>query len=698
MESTLWSLRTLDSLLLAGPIALCLVACFGFFNWDFVALPLYALYRRATGRGASDFVPRGAGERPSALVVIPSLLRNRADFTAITTTVESCGDNGYPGQLTIVASVDGPDEAPALYQELRRWIAARRYPGDVRVRLSHTPSRLGKMMAVEAGVDHIRRLVASGALARLPDVYFSIDGDGTLSPNALEILADRLATPHPLTRRLRRVVSGKICIRYDLQWQGWRRLFTVAGQIHNQVAREFLVSNVARYNWKPTPQIGIPGALYCTWFEVIDAAPRYMGFMQSITFRDAWRWWLGFAPPRFSERGGPPMPEALTGASDDTCIAFLASIASWKDGRLDFDAPRTPLHALGRFLLGYFVERSHDYAPEARVFTYTPSTVKGLWTQRVRWNASRVECAGRFWRAFWFHWEIGLPVSLQVVLLLHTVFDVGFYYVLLPYTCFGSSKATVAFLIGYLGQTLAYGLYTVIALALDTDRKKSYTALACLPLASLYCITINMFGCVVGVSKDVFFFGNTTNFAPEWTLSGGQLETVYGCPISSFYGGFVGVDRDPLRDATSAFAVMSPVTLPTVASTSGIASTAISTGSGAIGKPIAWVTGRLVAMKIACPGRPTEPMLTSTDKATPVARWAKVRSMPIAQAMKLALAMYWIGEVMRNSETAIGSTSPETDCGKPSRCCELSSIAGNVAREDCVLAATACTGAMPDRK
>ena len=39
--------------------------------------------------------------------------------------------------------------------------------------------------------------------------------------------------------------------------------------------------------------------------------------------------------------------------------------------------------------------------------------------------------------------------------------------------------------------------------------------------------------------------------APEWTLSGGQLETVYGCPISSFYGGFVGVDRDPLRDATS---------------------------------------------------------------------------------------------------------------------------------------------------
>ncbi len=66
--------------------------------------------------------------------------------------------------------------------------------------------------------------------------------------------------------------------------------------------------------------------------------------------------------------------------------------------------------------------------------------------------------------------------------------------------------------------------------------------------------------------------------------------------------------------------------------------------------------------------------------------------------MKLAEAMYWIGEVMRNSETAIGSTSPDTDCGKPSRRSELSSIAGSVASEDSVLAATACTGASADMK
>ena len=98
---------------------------------------------------------------------------------------------------------------------------------------------------------------------------------------------------------------------------------------------------------------------------------------------------------------------------------------------------------------------------------------------------------------------------------------------------------------------------------------------------------------------------------------------------------------------------MSPVTLPTVASTSGIASTAISTGSGAMGRPMAEVTGRLVARKIAWPGRPTEPIDTNTASATPVANWAGVRATPNAQAMKQAVARYWMGEVMRNNETAI---------------------------------------------
>src|SRR5690606_28749446 len=114
---------------------------------------------------------------------------------------------------------------------------------------------------------------------------------------------------------------------------------------------------------------------------------------------------------------------------------------------------------------------------------------------------------------------------------------------------------------------------------------------------------------------------------------------------------------------TTLLAAMSPLTLPTVANTSGMVSTASSSPSGPTGSPIAAVTGRLVAMKLTCPGRPTEPMLISTASPAPVASWAGVSSMPKAQAMKQAVAMYWIGLVIRNSETAIGSTRDDTSRG-----------------------------------
>jgi hypothetical protein len=248
--------------------------------------------------------------------------------------------------------------------------------------------------------------------------------------------------------------------------------------------------------------------------------------MQSLRFVDYLRWWMGHAPPKFSASDAKPLPEALTGASDDTCIAFLASIASWQGGKLSWDAARTPLHALGRLFWSHFVERSHDYEPEARVYTYTPSTMKGLWIQRVRWNASRFECAGRFWRAFWFHWEIGFPVGAHLSLVLHTVVEMTVYYVLLPYYWLGTSNAAYAYLLGYAGQTIAYSLYTFMALAMDREYRKYWRVAFCLPFASLYAITINFFGCVYGVARDLVFFGNKTNFAPEWTLMKSQCERV----------------------------------------------------------------------------------------------------------------------------------------------------------------------------
>ena len=75
-------------------------------------------------------------------------------------------------------------------------------------------------------------------------------------------------------------------------------------------------------------------------------------------------------------------------------------------------------------------------------------------------------------------------------------------------------------------------------------------------------------------------------------------------------------------------AVMSAVTLPIVANTSGIVSTASKSASGPIGRPIACATGRLVAMKVTWPGRPTEPRLITTASSAPAISCAVDRSTP----------------------------------------------------------------------
>jgi hypothetical protein len=525
MESLLWGLRAHDGFDLAWPILLSLAICFTFTQTDFILL-LVTWFARVTLHGADTFRRAEPGQRPSGVVIIPSLLRNQSDLNAITTTIESCATNEYSSELLIIASVDGRTDQPRLYAQLLAWVARQSYPANVHVYACGTETRLGKMMAVEAGVTFLKALVACGRHAAIPEIYFSVDGDGTLGPHALERLAARLSKPHPITRKPRRVVAGKICIRPDLIWSGWRAFFTVKGQLNIQVAREFLVSNVSRHNWKWTPHVGIPGALYCTWSDLLVQGPQYMGFMQSIRFVDWLKWWVGFAPPKCSESTEPPLPEALTGASDDTCIAFLASIARWKDGRLFFDAPRTPLHAFGRLIVAFFFERSHDYEPEARVYTYSPSTLKGLWTQRVRWNASRFECAGRFWRSFWFHWDIGFPVVTHLLLVLRTVVEVATYYVLLPYVCFKSDSALLPYFIGYAGQTMAYGLYTAMALVLEREYRKFWRVIFALPLAGIHLIGINFCGCIYGVTRDLLLFGNVTNFAPEWTLTKSRCQRV----------------------------------------------------------------------------------------------------------------------------------------------------------------------------
>lgn len=525
MESLWWSLKTRDSFLLGWPVLAGLFLLLIFRQGDFVILLIAHMVRLVTGRTERNRPV--LGEFPSAIVIIPSLLRNREDFDAITLTVDACATNRYPGELVIMASVDGRTDNPALFGELHRWVAQQQYPTNVSVHVSSTESRKGKMMAVHAGVHLMESLVEQGMHAQFPELYFSIDGDGTLGEKALQRLAERIQTPHRFTGNRRRVVSGKVCIRPDLFWSGWnpkslKAFFTVPGQIFFQVAREFVFSNVSRFNLKLMPAIGIPGALYCTHSEVLLQAPRFMGYMRSIRLRDWLGWWLGFGAPSFSASQTQPLPEAMTGASDDTCISFISSLATWREGRLCFDPPRTPFHAFGRLLRAYLWERSPDYEPEARVFTYTPSTIKGLWVQRVRWNASRFECGYRFKNALSFHWNVGVPVVFHLWGTLSTIFGVALYYFLLPYVLLAKPTGLLAYLLGYVVQVVSYGLYTLLALLIEREWRRFWPVLLAIPLAPLHCIGINFFACLTGFTKDLFLFGNTTKFAPEWTLKKGQ--------------------------------------------------------------------------------------------------------------------------------------------------------------------------------
>lgn len=524
MEGFVWAFNTRDILMVVVPFFfLHVLVTFTIERPDYLGLFVAYFWRKAFGR---PYPAAPSGELPSGLVIIPSLLRDADDFNAITTTLDSCANNGYTSELVIVASVDGRTELPKLYAELCAWIQTRTFAPNVRVYATGTEIRLGKMMAVEAGVLFVQSLVAEGKLSAFPQVYFSIDGDGILGPHALERLAARLASRHWLTKNQRRIVSGKLAIRHDRIWQGWRAFFTVEGQLCQQVAREFVVSNLMRFNRKLLPQIGVPGALYCCWSDMLVKAPYYMGFLRTVRWSHWAKWWLGFEPPKFSESKAPPSAEALTGASDDTCMAFLASIATWKNGKLSLDAPRTPLHALGRLFVSFWIERSHSYEPEARIYTFTPSTIKGLWVQRVRWNSSRFECAGRFARTFWFHWEIGFPTSLHLSLVLQNVGKVLLFYFVLPFACLGRGHFVLGFALGYGFHILSDVVYTAIAFAVERDVRRCWRSAMCLPLTPLYTIISSNLACAYGVTKDLLFFGNPTKFAPESTLIAGQTTRV----------------------------------------------------------------------------------------------------------------------------------------------------------------------------
>jgi hypothetical protein len=156
------------------------------------------------------------------------------------------------------------------------------------------------------------------------------------------------------------------------------------------------------------------------------------------------------------------------------------------------------------------------FEPYARVYTSSPTAAKTLFKQRKRWNSSRVELTGRFWKTLGYNWTLGVPVLIVKLLIARTIVVGLCVYLLLPVMLVDDFGFT-GLLLGYVGNIATFSLATVFALCINGEYQYWRMALG-LPFAPLYQLVFNWLPGAVGVLSDVFLFGNNTGFAPETTL------------------------------------------------------------------------------------------------------------------------------------------------------------------------------------
>ncbi|MCW5834785.1 MAG: hypothetical protein KIS78_20440 [Labilithrix sp.] len=521
MQELIWYLRVHSSFELVSPYVLPVLIAFGLYQIHYVVVLAQCLVRYV--RHGVNAPPPRPGERPAAVLVMPTLLRTADELDGLKKAITSAATNGYPGDLTIVAAIDDGRSKPALFADLEAWAASFAAPPRVRVLATCTEQRTGKAVAIDNGVAFLRRKIAEGYLPEFPPIFFNMDADSALGEHALVRLVDRLTTRYAGSSQYPNIVTSNVSIARSEYWRGWRAFFTVRGQLSVHVAAEFVVAMLGKHNLKLHLVPGASGALYCTWSKLHLQAPRWAAFMQTLTLRDALRWWAGAAPPSFARSSAGELPEAMTGPGDDTWVTWLAYCARWEGEDLTLELPRTPAHAFYYLVRGWFL-RALQYEPAAVVETKTPTTIKALFKQRVRWNTSRVELSQRWSPALPFHWTLLFPTVVSTILIVYFNSMEAVSLLLLPLSV--SKGFFVHFCCAFVVYSGLRVAATAFGVALDGGFKKHGHKLLGLVLSVPYHFLFNKVTTFWGYVQDVFLFGVNTGFSPEQTHIKSRLGRV----------------------------------------------------------------------------------------------------------------------------------------------------------------------------
>jgi hypothetical protein len=509
VNKLLWFLSTSEGMATLSPMLRPLLVCLIVYQADYLLLLARFFFDKV--RAKKESMPTSC---PPAVLVLPTLLRTEDELEGLERAIASVLANGYPGALTVLASIDGAGQYPDLVARLTEW--ARPLP---HVHVIANPTRVGKAVAIDRAARWLEERTGE-----YPPIFFNMDADSVLAPNALAYMAARLQRPSRLTGEKPMIVASNVAVSRDHYWRGWRHFFTVGGQIALSVAREYTTSiAVGKHNKKLFPVTGVSGALYCTWSALHLEGPRWASFMRTLRFRDWLLWWLGEPPPRFADHH-QHLPEAMTGPGDDTWVTWLACAAWWKNGAICFELPRTPLHALWRMLRAY-IARPVAYDPRAVVYTTTPTRIRALWTQRVRWNASFVQDCLRWYPAFAYHWSVGAPVLLNTGVLVFTNALLVGSLIVYPFVQLKGNVAGV-FAIVFFSHVFIRGYSTALAIFLEGDFKGQWRKLLSLPVSSIFHTVFNIATTVVGFVKDFFLLGAHTSFSPEQTLIRGRFGRI----------------------------------------------------------------------------------------------------------------------------------------------------------------------------